>query len=196
MINIATCGIIPLYEGFKDTCETGSDEAMQAIGGAAVGLVPVTRVVGPLVRRVARPVAPGGRIPLPMVPKPPRVLPPVAGFDYIDPATLNETLIIEELFSNPIPDPRQFSKTNRRYNDGRFELMNGLQHKTIFGTASTIAHATETIADEWCMMSYRHRGTVITSISTKLRDFTLDYHFAFNPSRNMVVPHYIKKVSP
>ena len=70
MINIATCGIIPLYEAFEDTCETGSDEAMQAIGGAAVGLVPVTRVVGPFGRRVARPVAPGGRIPLPMVREP------------------------------------------------------------------------------------------------------------------------------
>ena len=52
VINIATCGIIRLYEAFEDTCETGSDEAMQAIGGAAVGLVPVTRVLGPLGRRV------------------------------------------------------------------------------------------------------------------------------------------------
>ena len=52
VINIATFGIIPLYEAFEDTCETGSDELMKAIGGAAVGVVPVTRVVGPLVRRV------------------------------------------------------------------------------------------------------------------------------------------------
>ena len=70
VINIATCGIIPLYEAFEDTCETGSDELMQAIGGTAVGVVPVTRVVGPLVRRVARPLAPGRRIPLPMVQEP------------------------------------------------------------------------------------------------------------------------------
>ena len=70
VINIATCGIIPLYEAFEDTCETGSDELMQAIGGTAVGVVPVTRVLGPFGRRVARPVAPGGRFPLPMVQEP------------------------------------------------------------------------------------------------------------------------------
>ena len=91
MINIATCGIIPLYKAFEDTWETGSDEAMQAIGGTAVGLVPVTRVLGPLVRPfvLSRPVRPAGLGP----PKELGLPRNVCTLDIKDPATNYTTRI-------------------------------------------------------------------------------------------------------
>ena len=107
VINIATCGIIPLYEAFKDTCETGSDEAMQAIGGAAVGLVPVTRVVGPLVRpwRPSRP-------PLPPAPTLLPVRDPLFVMSPTRPGSPFETIVV---YANPEPfvSPVEYARPSR-----------------------------------------------------------------------------------
>ena len=199
VINIATCGIIPLYEAFEDTWETGSDEAMQAIGGTAVGVVPVTRVVRPLVRRVARPVAPGGRIPLPMVQEPiplPSMLELAseancgrrafcftgsAPYRYVPSLGAVEQSTVS-LICNRIKDTfPKISSRPYRADGGFWEVMVGPKKGP--RVAPWLQMETGASAEGWWLLKYYQR---------KNGSKYLEYHFAYHPERDLTLLHYFK----